>query len=140
MRSSPGLIAVPHNSTTLSVIFSTIGSSSTSLFASLIADVTSSLPSINFRLTVSKASSRAVYSLMTSPVANSTNTRVSLMRNTTSSRRRKKRERRSKRSGITRMRRESSVVPLSASSSSYRMSCSKKRMGSGRVRRCKGMV
>ena len=107
-----------HFSTSISRSFSTTGNSSVNLFGSLMSAGTSSLVFANSPFTIPNFSSRAVYSLITSPVVNSTKTLVSLTRNMTSSRRMKKRQRRSNLAGITRILQDSIAMPLSASSSS----------------------
>ena len=145
--------------TSLSTDLSTTGSNSESLLGSRICAGTSSRVIASFcvvsrsqqaftmampetyhtNLTSSNSASFATYSRMTSPVPKSTYTRVSRILNSTLSNRMKNRHSNNNLAGMTRILHDSIVMPLSASSSSYKTSSSKKSIGSGRFRRSKGM-
>lgn len=90
-------------------------------------------------LTTSYFSSFAAYSLITSPVPNSTYILVSLILRSTPSRRIKKRQSNSSRCGMTLILQEKRVIPLSAISSSYNMTSSKNNIGSGRLSSSRGI-
>lgn len=90
-------------------------------------------------LTLSYSHSLDWYSLITSMLSKSTYTLVSRSRNRTLSSLMKNLSSRRSLSGITRILHDSMVIPLSASSSSYRITSSKNNIGSGRFNKSIGI-